>query len=244
MQVLLNTDNLILLAIIYCFAYGVGLLISKLWLWLRIIVLIVLIRGGLSSINWDDFNIRPFLVIVVPLCVLVYPSIKKTFSLDLRLPNPFAWIWEKISEVRYRKRREIEREKEREEMEQVERIMRMQAEEAERQRQHEREKARADRAEREARERTERDTRERARANGSQRGSQREQREAKADTNKDPYEVLGVSPNASFEDIKKAYKELANRYHPDKVSPGLQAMANEMLKEVNAAWEKIKGGSG
>jgi DnaJ like chaperone protein len=113
----------------------------------------------------------------------------------------------------------------------------MQAEEEERQREYEREKARQERAERE---REEREARERARKDSSQGGGQKE---AKADTNKDPYEVLGVGRNASFEEIRRAYRELASKYHPDKVShlaKEFQEMANEKLKEINGAWERVR----
>ncbi len=58
---------------------------------------------------------------------------------------------------------------------------------------------------------------------------------------KDPYEVLGVSRDASDEDIKKAYRRLAKQYHPD-VNPG-DKQAEEKMKEINAAYDAIKDAS-
>ena len=54
----------------------------------------------------------------------------------------------------------------------------------------------------------------------------------------DPYKVLGVSPNASDEEIKQAYRRLAKKYHPD-LNPGDKEAARRM-QEVNAAYEQIK----
>ena len=54
----------------------------------------------------------------------------------------------------------------------------------------------------------------------------------------DPYKVLGVSPDASDEEIKKAYRKLAKKYHPDR-NPG-DAEAAKKMQEVNAAYEQIK----
>ena len=54
----------------------------------------------------------------------------------------------------------------------------------------------------------------------------------------DPYKVLGVSPDASDEEIKRAYRQLAKKYHPD-LNPGDQEAARKM-QEVNAAYEQIK----
>ena len=54
----------------------------------------------------------------------------------------------------------------------------------------------------------------------------------------DPYKVLGVSPNASDEEIKQAYRRLAKKYHPD-LNPG-DATAAKKMQEINAAYEKIK----
>ncbi|MBE6977996.1 MAG: J domain-containing protein [Ruminococcaceae bacterium] len=54
----------------------------------------------------------------------------------------------------------------------------------------------------------------------------------------DPYKVLGVSPNASDDEIKQAYRRLAKQYHPDR-NPGDETAAKKM-QQVNAAYEQIK----
>ena len=54
----------------------------------------------------------------------------------------------------------------------------------------------------------------------------------------DPYKVLGVSPGASDEEIKRAYRALAKKYHPDR-NPG-DAEAAKKMQQVNAAYEQIK----
>ena len=56
----------------------------------------------------------------------------------------------------------------------------------------------------------------------------------------DPYKVLGISPNASDEDVKKAYRDLARKYHPDKYTDeALKRTAEERMKEINAAYDEI-----
>ena len=56
----------------------------------------------------------------------------------------------------------------------------------------------------------------------------------------DPYIVLGVDRNASDEDIKKAYRELARKYHPDHYADNpLSSLAAEKMKEINEAYDAI-----
>jgi hypothetical protein len=62
---------------------------------------------------------------------------------------------------------------------------------------------------------------------------------------KDPYSVLGVSPGASDEEIKKAYRELARKYHPDNYHDNpLSELAQEKMKEVNEAYDAVTKGKG
>ena len=56
----------------------------------------------------------------------------------------------------------------------------------------------------------------------------------------DPYKVLGLSRNASDEDVKKAHRELARKYHPDNYHENpLADLAQEKMKEVNEAYDAI-----
>ena len=57
----------------------------------------------------------------------------------------------------------------------------------------------------------------------------------------DPYKVLGIERTATDEEVKKAYRELARKYHPDNyVNTPLADLAEEKMKEINEAYETIQ----
>ena len=56
----------------------------------------------------------------------------------------------------------------------------------------------------------------------------------------DPYAELGISPDASSEEIKSAYRRLAKQYHPD-VNPG-NAYHAEKMNRINAAYSMLREG--
>lgn len=70
---------------------------------------------------------------------------------------------------------------------------------------------------------------------------------AKTTSKKPPHEVLEVSTDASLEEIEKAYKEMARKYHPDRVNhlgAELQAMAHEKMVEITNAYDLLKKKAG
>ncbi|HDN97643.1 MAG TPA: molecular chaperone DnaJ, partial [bacterium] len=58
-------------------------------------------------------------------------------------------------------------------------------------------------------------------------------------TKKDYYEILGVSRDASQEEIKRAYRRLALKYHPDRQPPEKRKWAEEKFKEISEAYEVL-----
>ena len=62
------------------------------------------------------------------------------------------------------------------------------------------------------------------------------------DSLEDAYKVLGVSPDASDADVKKAYRKLALEHHPDRVAAlgdDVRKAAEKKFQEINAAKERI-----
>ena len=59
---------------------------------------------------------------------------------------------------------------------------------------------------------------------------------------KDPYSILGVPSNATDDEVKTAYRNLARKYHPDNYGDDnpLKELANEKMQEINAAYQEIQ----
>lgn len=58
-----------------------------------------------------------------------------------------------------------------------------------------------------------------------------------------PHEILGVAHNADQEEIRAAYRKLANQYHPDKVAhlgDEFQTLAEQRFKEIQKAYDNLK----
>ena len=57
----------------------------------------------------------------------------------------------------------------------------------------------------------------------------------------DPYKVLGISPNATDDEVKAAYRELARKYHPDNYTNNpLSDLAQQKMQEINEAYDLLK----
>lgn len=57
---------------------------------------------------------------------------------------------------------------------------------------------------------------------------------------RNPYEVLGISPNATDEEVKAAYRQMARKYHPDNYTDNpLSDLAQEKMQEINEAYDTI-----
>ena len=70
----------------------------------------------------------------------------------------------------------------------------------------------------------------------------RQFRTEQQNTTYDPYTVLGIKQNASPEDIKKAYRQLAGKYHPDKVAhlgEEFNELAEKRFKEIQKAYQEL-----
>ena len=57
---------------------------------------------------------------------------------------------------------------------------------------------------------------------------------------KDPYSILGINRNATDDEVKNAYREMARKYHPDNYADNpLSDLAGEKMKEINEAYDTI-----
>ncbi|MBW2193101.1 MAG: DnaJ domain-containing protein [Deltaproteobacteria bacterium] len=77
---------------------------------------------------------------------------------------------------------------------------------------------------------------------GRERGRGNDSRGGESETIKDSYTILGIERGAPREEIKKAYKQLASKYHPDKVNylgDEFKKLAEERFKEIQKAYQEL-----
>jgi DnaJ like chaperone protein len=58
----------------------------------------------------------------------------------------------------------------------------------------------------------------------------------------DPYQILGIERNATPEEVKQAYRQLANKYHPDKVAhlgDEFKKLAERRFKDIQKAYQEL-----
>ncbi len=82
---------------------------------------------------------------------------------------------------------------------------------------------------------------------GSSSGYGRSGSNSSSSYQKDPYKVLGITASATDEEVKKAYRRMAMKYHPDKVATmgeEIRKNAEAQFKEINEAYEQIKTARG
>jgi len=80
------------------------------------------------------------------------------------------------------------------------------------------------------------------RARESSQGNQTRAQSDKRFSRSDPYEVLGIRRDASIDEIKKAYRNLAAKYHPDKVDhlgDEFRVLAEQRFKEIQEAYQEL-----
>ena len=78
-------------------------------------------------------------------------------------------------------------------------------------------------------------------------GQEESESEAGAKAERDPYEILDISRNATPEEIKSAYRKKAQRYHPDRVAhlgDEFQQLAKQKFQEIQKAYEILSNGTG
>lgn len=62
---------------------------------------------------------------------------------------------------------------------------------------------------------------------------------------KNPYKILGIKEGASYDEIKRAYRELAKKYHPDRYRDNpLSDLAGEKMREINEAYDDLMKNAG